>query len=308
MRLRELFDQELDELTGVKKYHNLTIEELMKQIAEDFNLKLLGQGAFGYVLSTHDPNTVVKIFETDDAYLSFVNFIQQHPNKHYPKITKSPRLMTTFYKRYDIQPDKFTVLVIERLKPLPDKTAAFVSSVANARDLYDKPMYLPNGRMNGGGYDYDTDEIDSGVTYQELARDYPWIPEFWAAVRQMFRGGVVHGNIDMHYGNFMMRDDGTIVITDPVADPKGLQIKRQIDDLKWQGKKPDVQGPRYQQQHLEQPIKTNAAAEASLEITKNNIAQLEANPDRTPKEQKKLDALKLYASRVEAKLKKGKKQ
>ena len=308
MRFTEFYDRQTDEMIGVKKYHGLTLDELMKQIATDYNLKVLGQGAFGHVLSTHDPNSVVKIFETDNAYLSFVNFIQQHPNKHYPKIVKSPRLMTTFYKRYNIQPDKFTVLVIEKLKPIPEKTASFVSSVANARDLYDKPMYLPNGRLNGGGYDPETDEIDGGLTYQELSRDYPWIPEFWAAVKQLFRGGAVKGNIDMHYGNFMMRDDGTIVITDPVADPKGLQIKRAVDDLKWKGTKPNVQGPHYKQQHIDQPVSTNTEWNASLQAAKDNIAELEANPDLENNKYllHKLKSLKLYVARKEAIMRKKK--
>lgn len=248
MRFKEFYDQQTDEMIGVKKYHGLTLDALMKKIAEDFNLELLGHGAFGHVLSTSDPNTVIKVFETDDAYMTFVNFIQQHPNPHYPKIVKSPRLMTTFYKRYDIQPNKFTVLSIERLVPLSEKMAHFVADVANARDLHDKPFKLPNGQLNGGNYNYEYDEIDPGVTFQELSRDYPWIPSLWAAVRQMFRGGAVKGTIDMHPGNFMARNDGTIVVIDPVADPIAHDRKKTIDTFKMMGKKPNVQGPHYRLQ------------------------------------------------------------
>ena len=305
MRFNEFYNQEVDEIIGVKKYHGLTLDELMKQIANDYDLRVLGQGAFGHVLSTKDPNTVVKVFETDDAYMSFVEYIQQNPNPHYPRIVKSPRLMTTFYKRYDLQPDKFTVLALERLVPLSDHMAQFVADVANARDLHDKPFKLPNGRMNGGDYNYDDDDIDPGVTFRELSRDYPWIPTFWEAVRQLFRSGIVKGNIDMHPGNFMARQDGTIVIIDPVSDPKALERKRKIYDLKWQqGEKPNVQGPHYRKQQLGLPMITSP----KLRAAKAKIAEIEADPNLEGNAYllHKLRDLKLYVDKAELML--GKKQ
>ena len=50
-RIRE--EQELDELTGVKKYHDLTASELMVQVAEDYGLKILGSGALGTLSLIH---------------------------------------------------------------------------------------------------------------------------------------------------------------------------------------------------------------------------------------------------------------
>lgn len=255
MRYNEFFDQQTDEMIGVKKYHHLTAEQLMKQVAKDYNLTVLGNGAFGHVLSTNNPDVVVKVFEQDDAYLSFVKYIQEHPNKHFPKIVSNPRLMTAFYKRYAFQSDQFVVLTIERLQELPKTIAAFVEEVANADDLHDAPIYLPDGSTNGGDSWTADDDYDPepSWTYLELSRDYPWIRSLWEAAKSMFQSKLVKGNRDLHLGNLMMRKDGTIVITDPVSDPEALSRISKIRDIKngIEQAPPMIKGPYYQPKNVD---------------------------------------------------------
>lgn len=224
----------INELTGVKKYHNLTFQALIGQLAEEYNLKILGSGRTGTVLQGRDPNSVYKVLEKDDAYLSFVNFAMANPNPHFPRFEKV-KLMTSFYKRYNIQPDQFNVIKMEKLLPLEEGTAVFASFLADVRhNLGTTAGKLPNGSEN-----YE------GLSYYELAETRPWIISLWEAIRSIQKSKLVKGDADFHPGNFMKRADHTIVISDPVKDPKALDLQKNVDRLYYGKVQPEVQGPVY---------------------------------------------------------------
>jgi len=206
---RRLVESEIiDELRGVKKYHDLTSDQLMAQIAQDYNLQILGSGLFGTVIQTKNPDTVVKVFESDDAYLRFLEMANAHPNVHFPKAKGLPRLMTAFYKRHSIQPDKFVVLELEKLYPLDDDIADFCESLAY-QTIDEEPLVLPDGSQNS-----------KHMTYAQLIGDYPWISTLKRAMNMIIDWDL--GENDMNAGNFMRRKYGTIVIMDPVYDPNSV--------------------------------------------------------------------------------------
>ena len=239
MRFEEF---KLDELTGVKKYHNLTFHALLGKIAEEHGLKILGSGALGTVMQGQDPNTVYKVVEQDDAYLSFVNFAMKNPNPHFPVFEKM-KLLHSFYKRFSIQPNTFTVVKMEKLTPLPWTTAEFLADMASARYLHQAPMFMPNGQDNTEEY-----------TYNELSETRPWINSVWYAIQMIRHSKLVKGNEDFHVGNFMQRADGTIVIIDPVADPKAMAMTQQADTMARRGQEPEQTGPLYQKKK-KKPVK-----------------------------------------------------
>ena len=309
MRFKEFYDQQTDEMIGVKKYHNYRADELAKVIANDFGMTYLGRGALGQTIQTRDPEVVLKVFETDSAYLSFINYIMRHPNKHYPKVIRAPKQMTAFYKRYDIQPNQYTILALEKLYELPENMAAFIRDVANADDLYDKPDFLPNGELNGNndsGYYDDDDEYGDNYTpsytFNDLKRDYPWIPSLWEAAHAALHSKSVKGGRDLHAGNLMMRKDGTIVIIDPVVDSKGLDLKTAIADKDRSADPvPMIKGPRYKTQPTQSTPDPNAEPLDDTPLwskddgkTKQAFDEWKAlfyNTSRTPEEEQRFNRL-----------------
>lgn len=227
-------DQELDELTGVKKYQIHTLPDLIKAISDEFNLPVIGSGAFGTVLKSSDPNIVYKVVEQDDAYMSFVNFVLSNPNPHYPSFQKV-KLMTAFYSRYKIQPNKFSVIKTEKLMPLPEGTANFVAGLALARQLNEIADELPNGQNN-----------TYSMTYLELAETRQWIIDLWYAIRAIIKSKKIKGRPDLRMHNFMQRSDGTVVIIDPVADDKALSVKSRVQSLDIHEPETRITGPVYQ--------------------------------------------------------------
>lgn len=225
----------LNELTGVKQFHTLTLEQLIKKLVEIYNLKVLGTGALGTVLQGPNPNVVYKVMEQDDAYLSFVNFALANPNPHYPQFEKV-KTLTTFYARYNIQPNKFTVVKLEKLLPLPEGTGAFTSELADVRGRLEAatPTYLPNGRIN-----------DENLSFYEIAETRPWVISLWHAIRAIIKSKKIKGRLDLHMYNFMQRADGTVVIIDPVADDKVFGMQSRVRSLDVHEPETRITGPVY---------------------------------------------------------------
>lgn len=227
-------DQNLEELTGVKQFQNYTLPQLIGILADEYKFKILGGGALGTVLQGPDPNFVYKVVEKDDAYLSFVNFAMKHPNVHYPRFFKVKPL-TAFYARYKIQPNKFTVIKLEKLQPLPEGTGSFVSQLSEVRRLETAtPTNLPNGRTN-----YED------LSFYELAETRPWIVTLWNAIRAVQKSRAMKGEHDFHPGNFMQRQDGTVVITDPVKDMEVFGMQSRVNTMLSHNIKPERVGPVY---------------------------------------------------------------
>ena len=241
MKLRELFDQELDELIGVKKYKDLTANQIMKKMEDELGLKKMGNGAFGHVIeSPSDPNWVYKVIEKDPAYEEYINFVMKVRDNHYPKI-KRVKKMTSFFKRYGIQENKFTVIVIEKLEPVPEDKMNFVHDLVNAETLSEVPSVLPNNQPNFSSY-----------TYIELM-DEKWpgwkdgeMRDLFEAARDTHRLSRKLDDyfLDLHRGNIMQRKDGTIVLIDPIASNSGIEYGKDVTALK-QTRRKMVKGPHY---------------------------------------------------------------
>ena len=243
MRLRELFDQELDELTGVKKYHDLTALQIMDKMSAELNLPKRGEGAFGKVIQSPDPNWVYKVFEKDSAYEEFVDFIAKNPNTHYPKIKKIKK-MTSFFKRYGVQENKFIVVIIEKLEKIPEEKMNFVHELVNTSDVDDYPWYLPDGDANP---DRITLETVMGQDWEGWKTGEMW--KLWYAAQSIRKSDINRRGhfMDLHRGNIMQRADGTVVLIDPVASEAGLAHEKKIASAA-ANREPMVKGPHYKKQ------------------------------------------------------------
>ena len=222
MRFNEFHDEQTDEMIGVKKYQDLTAAQAMQKASEELGLPLYGRGAFGRVIQSPDPDWVYKFYERDSAYDAYVDFLQQHPNKHFPVIKKVKKI-TNFFRRYGIHPDKFTVVTIEKLNKIPPMKLMLVLRVLDM-------------------HQFDRDRIGLDVPPMEQKKLY----ELWMAAQQIRKSSVMRPGrfMDFHGGNVMQRDDGTVVIIDPVASHGELDIARDVATMRAR-KDPMIKGPHY---------------------------------------------------------------
>ena len=229
MKLKQLHEQ----LQGVKKYHHLTWDQMVTE------LKKVGihsrSGSFGQVFMKDGWDYVIKILEKDNAYLDYVDYCIQNPNKHFPRFLRKPFSLTQFHARETSSLDKFIVVKIERLYECdPEIKALFqhnINKIISYYDMFpDKPIYVYVGTGTKGIYTFNN--------CQELFDKYASIDlkGVVEAIRQIRDWNNRDNN---HYedfqtsGNILQRKDGTIVISDPLAssvevDPSHMQFNYPI--------------------------------------------------------------------------------
>lgn len=253
----------LNELKGVKKYYKLTWYEIT-QLLKRKGIKSVGSGRYGTVFTHPSWNYVVKVTTNDPSYLSFVDFVRKHPNKHYPLVLHKPLSLRAFHKRPASELKRHLEIVkIEKLQELSPNIANFVAEnierfvqinldIKHKRD--DALDYrVPNHQML-----QDDGKWEKGMTNREAAARYPWMLELAAAWQAVFDSDTVEGSPDITTHNFMKRKDGTVVITDPVWEGSNpykdydAMIRRQSDyDY---GDEGEVEGPAHLHKGVEQAI------------------------------------------------------
>jgi len=172
----------------------------------------LGGGVFAAAWAKPGHNRVVKVSNRqDDCWIKFAQWsMAKTNNTHLPKI---PWIKRYQGKRKGIATE-FFITIIERLKPLT-KTA-----IARIND----PGVLL-GLMHYANLDYNTEQsIEKAMSKQpnpqqfsdrKVLTKYKNHP-FIKAIQQISN---ISGDCwsDLHSGNLMVRNDGTIIITDPIA-------------------------------------------------------------------------------------------
>lgn len=232
---------ELDEITGVKKFHDLTAQEVLYEITQLTGLRLIGFGSFGYVMESKDPNWVYKFFKDDTPYLTFVNYVLEHPSIHYPKIKQAPKMMRAFHKRWQDESNNYYVVLMERLKKdVSTGEADFLNELMHF-NLDHAPDMLPPTYKK-----YNRDNI----TFEQLSETYPWIKTFKVAIdniKPLLTGKTI---MDLHEGNIMIRKDGTYVIIDPLAIEMnvGRVMHSPISNTEFHKGRKVITGPVYKNQ------------------------------------------------------------
>lgn len=185
--------------------------ELIKWLKTN-GFQKLGGGVFAAAYAKPGHNRVVKVSNRqDDCWIKFAQWsMTKTNNKHLPKIP--------WIKRYQGKrkgkATEFFITIIERLNPLTNKA---ISQITDPGVLF--------GLMHYANLDYDTEEsIEQAMSKQpnpkifqsnRLAaklRNHPFI----RAIEQV---NSLSGDCwsDLHSGNLMVRNDGTVIITDPIA-------------------------------------------------------------------------------------------
>jgi hypothetical protein len=212
----------LQELTGVKKYHNMSWYDLTKKLEQETGIKPVANGRYGVIFTKPEWNYVIKIFDEDPEYLGFVDFVLSHPNKHYPKIIKKPMTMHHFHSRDPSSTYKFYIVKIEKLYPVSEEMGGFLEIyLPYLMEVYYRQYVMDQSDQN---YKYDGDSAERTfngpfgkkikTSYVGLFEQMPWLKSLSKAYWKVMAADL--GAEDMHKGNIMQRKDGTIVLIDPV--------------------------------------------------------------------------------------------
>lgn len=297
MRFTEFNDQEVDEIIGVKKYHDMDAEQAIRAIARDMETTVIDSGYFGHVIQSSKPEVVYKVFEHDDGYLQFVQFVQRYPNEHFPKIYKVKN-MTSFFKRYGVQEDKFYVIAMEKLYPVDNKPfhINFLHDLLNSPNINHPPQYMPDGRQNA-----------HMVPISEFIQYIPELKNLWQAGIKV-RG--LHSSSDdlrwdLHPGNIMQRKDGTIVITDPLTSEKSFKHDKKVHAAKVSGE-PMIKGPHYKSSNIDKKtgfltdnvVKEMEYVTNTIKGMRAHINDLNSRRPLTPQEEEKLTQLQQAHSKM----------
>jgi len=178
--------------------------------------KFHGSGSFSKVFTNEKYPFVLKVTEEyDRAFAHFAILTHKFPNKHFPVIGNA-KILT------DDNGNKYHLYVMEKLYKL-DRTESryfnnnfrLFSTFMNAMNWYDTDKltipvirktfeFINDENSNGSNFDKDT--------FKDFLRKNKSLIEALGTVAKYGKG-----QFDIHGDNIMKREDGTLVVIDPLA-------------------------------------------------------------------------------------------
>lgn len=157
----------------------------------------LGAGAFSTVVSKPGSDRVIKVSRKPDQWLDFVVWATKagHAGGFAPKVYS--------FRRIEGKYGEFYVAVVERLE---GTVAAFESQ--------NRKAYMAHHQI--ACFIYGGWTAEKAGDAAKADRNFPGALRF--AVE--FKSHFVSAPLDLHGGNFMVRKDGTLVLTDPLTGDK----------------------------------------------------------------------------------------
>lgn len=152
--------------------------------------KKLGSGCYSTVLGYPSSNKVIKVTRQNDNWIGFVKWAAKEGfmGTHVPKVYS--------YKNHG----SWSVSLVERL----EKTAYYVKREENARAIKDM---------------FDLALDGNNLALKFCNDNQPTLGDFIEKIRPLNPG-------DLHHGNFMVRKDGALVLTDPSGHFPYVEEKR----------------------------------------------------------------------------------
>lgn len=151
--------------------------------------EIYGSGYYGQVYGKDDKSYVLKVYDSKDRpYTDFLKLVTANPNPHYPKIFGKPIKVTSQY----------WALRMEKL--IPAKNTLHLDIYLFARDKG------PNPRN-----DLQVEEYGKIMAYLETQ------PQLKQALDLIIDNLIPPYRSDLHGDNLMKRQDGTLVIIDPIG-------------------------------------------------------------------------------------------
>lgn len=155
----------------------------------------IGDGRMAEVWGNLEKSYVLKVWRINDkAYTAFLQFISNHPNKHFPKIRGKPiKLLPGYY-----------AIRLEKLEPAEGKLHI---QALNYADLLDELYY------DVTDVEFNEKEINFMVDFENKHQSLAYAI---ALVIGTFIDRL-HYFSDFTSANIMQRPNGDLVITDPVS-------------------------------------------------------------------------------------------
>jgi hypothetical protein len=162
--------------------------------------KINESGRMSFVFSNPSKDYVLKVWTiTDRAYLDYLKFIQEHPNKHFPKLRGKPMVLV---------PGLYYAIRLEKLKPAVDSID--VHMALDYGDLFEE-FYSEDNDPNS---EFGEEEIEFMSNFE---KEYPSMANALALIVSKLLTRYKHHKCDFVIENFMQRSNGELVITDPIA-------------------------------------------------------------------------------------------
>ncbi len=178
--------------------------------------QVLGNGSYGAVYYHPKWPYVVKIFEQDDPYVKFLRWSMKNPHSAFPKMYGTPKRVIPPYKRRTEKNDKFYAVRLEKLKEISSDEFDLFMTYRHQLARY---FYMMDNEFVFKNY-YDERARpayieDSKRLIQSLP---PNIVKVIYGYYLLYRANLDMnmGDEDMHQRNIMKRDNGEIVLADPL--------------------------------------------------------------------------------------------
>jgi hypothetical protein len=180
-----------------------SIDEAAK-VLQKYGYERIGEGYWASVFSKPGDPLVLKLFDSEDAgYYTFLNLATTHQNKHFPKFKGKVMNVT----------DEYRAIRMEKLNPLSgswNERDIVLMAINNAIEMRTRNIFNTSEEYfkleYGNKYYVDNSEKQVFLDNEELLEACILIGEHWDGTLA----------IDIHSDNVMERNDGTIVITDPL--------------------------------------------------------------------------------------------
>lgn len=260
-------EQFLAELHGYHKYEDKDFYEIINDIARK-NGHDWDSGALGVVFMPKDKNFVYKCWIQDGGYEKYLEIVEKHQdNVFFPKLLSKKRKLETFFKRptnfeYDIN-----IVKMEKLNPLPMRTGLtndlmrLIKQVEYCRadkltlDWVKKEVKHRLRFANNEAKKLLNTQIDKNAKRKvskavfndnylkamkqlrtiilEQRKLEKYLEPAYEAMQLLIRAKIDNDlQCDMHSGNFMVRDNGDLVITDPFVVENFEQTQTVMKKLK----------------------------------------------------------------------------
>lgn len=172
--------------------------------------KPIARGCFSAIFDGSKPSTVFKLTIDPIGYWMLNCSAAHVEGKHFPKVVQNLQEVGIT----NIQGKEYFIYLFEMERLLPLKRYA---------ENYQEARSVMTGSWNMGRKSFSTsDRIGSILTSnQKISKSVK------LAVAELERFAQDYNNdmtLDMHTGNFMQRKNGTLVITDPMAEKRLFEI------------------------------------------------------------------------------------
>lgn len=206
----------INEITRPSNIQNAAI------ILQKNGYKRLGKGSYATVWARKDEPFCLKLFDSGDyAYTKYLRLIERVRNVHFPQIKG---------KLIKIN-DNYYAVRMERLEKLDESNIKLIKYILQYFDLYKELIHLQQQYYDETQYGQKIYKTKNKATYAGTGQKINYIrtklqnfeeyyPELAEALR-LIADYISQGILDIDYngsdGNIMQREDGTLVITDPVS-------------------------------------------------------------------------------------------